>query len=414
LPVPPIAPIARIARSSRIARFPHITDCPYCPHCPLPDRNDFIAVPVGPSVRIQTIQMLTNAGGFASSLFVPILLRQEMGADDYTVGLIVSLFGAATFMSQYMFGRAADNRGKRLFLLAGLVISAVAVALQALAQTAAQMAVARFLVGLASGIYPPALLAYTYISKQQMGKSVSYGSLGWGVGTFVAGVIAAYWAVFLASGVMFFLAFLIALGLPPIKDEKLHNVPLFPKAIIKKNLPIYSSLLIRHAGASAIWATLPIYISQMGASNLDIGIIYACNALTQFFVMYNLDKMDSGRVYLIGLVLSAFTFVAYGLVERTHNYWYFIVPQMMIAFSWSFMYVGALRFVAERNAEVATSTGHIGAVIALAGIFGPLIGGFVSGWAGNYTTMMFFSAVITVAAIGIFMMQKRNGNPAPS
>lgn len=361
-------------------------------------------------MRIQSIQMLTNAGGFASSLFVPILLKQQMGADNFTVGLIVSLFGAATFVSQYMFGRAADNRGKRLFLLAGLVVSAVAVALQALARDTTQMAVARFMVGFASGIYPPALLAYTYISKQQMGKSVSFGSLGWGVGTFVAGVLAAYWQVFLASGIMFFLAFLIALGLPPIKEEKLHNVPLFPKAIIRKNLPIYSSLLIRHAGASAIWATLPIYISQMGASNFDIGVIYAFNALTQFAVMYNLDRMDSGKAFMAGLALSAVTFVAYGLVERTGSFWYFIVPQVMIAFSWSFMYVGALKFVAERNVEVATSTGHIGAVIALAGIFGPLIGGFVSGWAKNYTTMMFLSAGITVVAIGIFMMQKKDGN----
>jgi len=362
-----------------------------------------------PSVRIQSIQMLTNAGGFASSLFVPILLKEQMDADNFTVGLIVSLFGAATFLSQYMAGRAADNRGKRLFLLAGLVVSAVAVALQALARDTTQMAAARFMVGFACGIYPPALLAYTYISKQQMGKSVSFGSLGWGVGTFVAGVISAYWEVFLASGLMFFLSFLIALGLPPIKEEKLHNVPLFPRAIIKRNLPIYSALLIRHAGASAIWATLPIYIHQMGANNLDIGIIYACNALTQFAVMYNLDRVRSDRAFLAGLVLSAVTFVAYGLVERTHNFWYFIVPQMMIAFSWSFTYVGALKFVAERNLEVATSTGHIGAVIALAGIFGPLIGGLVCAWAGDYTTMMFLSAVITLAAIGIFMLQKRNG-----
>jgi len=365
---------------------------------------------MGPIVRIQSIQMLTNAGGFASSLFVPILLKKQLGADDFTVGLIVSLFGAAAFLSQYIFGRAADNRGKRLFLLAGLVISGVAVPLQALASDPVQMAMARFLVGFAGGIYPPALLAYTYISKQKMGKSVSFGSLGWGVGTFVAGVLAAYWQVFLASGIMFFLAFLIALGLPSVKEERM-SVPLFPKAIIKRNLSIYSALLIRHAGASAIWATLPIYMSQMGASNFDIGIIYAFNALTQFGVMYNLDRMDSGKAFMAGLVLSAFTFIAYGLVERTGNFWYFIVPQMMIAFSWSFMYVGALRFVAERNAEVATSTGHIGAVIALAGIFGPLIGGFVSGLAGNYTTMMFLSAGITVVAIGIFFFQRdgRNG-----
>ena len=364
---------------------------------------------MGLPVRIQSIQMLTNAGTFASSLFVPILLRRQMGASDFTVGLIVAIFAAAGFLSQYIFGRAADNRGKRLFLLAGLVLSGIAVPLQAFATDPVQMAVARFLVGFAGGIFPPALLAYTYISKQQMGKSVSFGSLGWGVGTFLAGVLAAYWQVFLASGIMFFLSFLIALGLPAIKEEKLHNVPLFPKAIIKRNLPIYSALLIRHTGASAIWATLPIYISLMGASNFDIGIIYAFNALTQFAVMYNLDRMDSGKAFMAGLVLSAFTFVAYGLVERAGSFWYFIVPQVMIAFSWSFMYVGALKFVAERNVEVATSTGHIGAVIALAGIFGPLIGGFVSGMAGNYTTMMFLSAGITVVSMGIFFFQRDSG-----
>ena len=367
---------------------------------------------MGHCVRIQSIQMLTNAGTFASSLFIPILLRNQMGASDFTVGLIVSIFGAAGFLSQYMFGRAADNRGKRLFLLAGLVLSGVAIPLQAFASSPLQMAVARFMVGLAGGIYPPALLAYTYISKQKMGKSVSFGSLGWGVGTFVAGIFAAYWQVFLASGIMFFLSFLIALGLPPIKEERLHNVPLFPKAIIKRNLPIYSALLIRHAGASAIWATLPIYISQMGATNLEIGIIYAFNALVQFGVMYNLDRFPSDKTFLAGLVLSAFTFIAYGLVERTGNFWYFVVPQVMIAFSWSFMYVGALKFVAERNAEVATTTGHIGAVISLSGIFGPLIGGVVSGISGDYTTMMFLAAGITVAAIVIFMMQNSNGKEA--
>ena len=185
--------------------------------------------------------------------------------------------------------------------------------------------------------------------------------------------------------------------------------PLFPKAIIKRNLPIYSALLIRHAGASAIWVTMPIYISQMGASNFDIGVLYACNAVTQFVVMYHLDRFPSDRAFLIGLVLSGITFVVFGLVDR---YWLFVVPQVMIAFSWSFTYVGALKFVAERNAEVATSTGHIGAIIALAGIFGPLMGGLVSGWAGNYTTMMFLAAVITAVAIGIFMMQKNNGAAA--
>jgi len=357
-----------------------------------------------PTARIQAIQMFTNAAGFASSLFVPIWLRREMYASDFTVGAIVALFGGAAFLSQYIFGRAADNYGKRIFLLSGLVISAFAVPLQALSQDPYQLGIARFLVGFAGGIYPPALLAYTHEMKLGMGRSVSFGSLGWGVGTFVAGLIAAYWAVFLASGIMFAIAFAIALMLPPVKEHRL-SVPLFPKAILKNNLPIYSSLLVRHAGASAIWATLPIYLSvNLGASNFQIGLLYAVNALTQFVVMYNLDKVPSIRSFTIGLVMSSITFVAYALATSV---WLMVIPQFMIAISWSFMFVGALKFVSERNKEIATSTGLVGSTIALSNIFGPMVGGVVSGWTGNYTTMMYLSALITVVSTVIFLFQVR-------
>jgi len=364
---------------------------------------------MGPIVRIQSIQMLTNAGGFASSLFVPLWAKTQMGASDYTVGIIVSLFAAATFLSQYLFGRAADIYGKRLFLLAGLVISAIAVPLQAFSRDPFQLSVARVMVGFAAGIYPPALLAYVYISKQKMGRSVSFGSLGWGVGTFVAGAFAAYWQVFLASGIMFALSFFIALTLPPIKERRL-SVPFFPKQIIKKNLPIYGALLIRHTGASAIWATLPIYLFQIGADNFQIGVVYAANALTQFAVMYNLDRVPSTRAFFTGLLLSSVTFVAYALAS---NIWLMIIPQMMIAFSWSFMYVGALKFVAERNVEVATSTGLVGATIALSGIVGPLLGGFVAHAFGNYTAMMYLATVMTIISTAIFALQLRKGVERP-
>jgi MFS family permease len=355
------------------------------------------------------MQLLTNAGWFASSLFVPLWARTGMGASDFTVGVIVSLFAGAMFFSQYLFGRAADVYGKRLFLLFGLVISAVAVPLQALCADPLQLALARLMVGFAGGIYPPALLAYVYLSRQEMGKSVSFGSLGWGVGTFVAGAFAAYWQVFLASGLMFAASFALALTLPPIREQRL-SVPFFPKSIIRRNLPVYSALLIRHTGASAIWATLPIYLSLLGASNFQIGLLYAANALTQFVVMYNLDRLGSVRSFYAGLVLSSATFVAYALAS---SIWLMVIPQIMIALSWSFMYVGALKFVAERNAEVATSTGLVGSTIALSGIIGPLLGGAVSHAFGSYTAMMYLAAGMTVGSMAIFSLQLRAGLARP-
>lgn len=360
-------------------------------------------------MRIQAIQLLTNAGGFASSLFVPLWARTVMGASDFTVGVIVSLFAGATFLSQYVFGRAADVYGKRLFLLVGLALSALAVPLQSFCADPLQLALARLMVGFAGGIFPPALLAYVYLSRQEMGKSVSFGSLGWGVGTFVAGALAAYWQVFLASGIMFAASFALALTLPLIGEQRL-SVPLFPKRILRRNLPVYSALLIRHTGASAIWATLPIHLNLIGADNLQIGLLYAANALTQFVVMYNLDRVGSVRAFFAGLVLSSATFVAYALAS---SIWLMVIPQVMIALSWSFMYVGALKFVTERNAEVATSSGLVGSTIALSGIVGPLLGGAVSGAFGNYTAMMYLAAGMTVVSMAIFSLQLRAGLAPP-
>jgi MFS family permease len=303
-----------------------------------------------------------------------------------------------------MFGRAADNYGKRPFLLSGLILSAIAVPLQALSQDPNQLALARFIVGFAGGIYPPALLAYVYVSKQAMGKSVAFGSLGWGVGTFVAGIFAAYWKVFLVSGIMFSIAFAVALTLPPLKEKKL-SVPFFPRAIIRKNLPIYSALLVRHTGASAIWATLPVYLVVLGATPFQIGALYAVNSVVQFAVMYQLDRVPSSRSFLIGLGLSSLTFLAYALAN---SWWLMVIPQLMIACSWSFMYVGALKFVSERNVEVATSTGLVGSTIALSGIFGPLLGGAITQYFNeDYTIMMYIASVVTVVSMVVFLLQMR-------
>ena len=354
---------------------------------------------------VASVQLLSQSAVFSASLFIPLFAR-SLGAGDFEVGAIVSLYGLAGFLSQYIFGRAADVYGVRAFLLAGLLLSAVAAPVQALARDPLQLSAARFLTGFVAGIYPPALLAYVHSTGRGMGRAVSWGSLGWGVGTMVAGLLAAYWRVFAASAALFALAFLAALHLPAARERRV-SVPFFPVDVIRANLPVYSALLIRHIGASAIWATLPIYMSQLGASSLDIGALYALNAFAQFLVMYNLDRFPSAPLFLAGLVLSSLTFAVFALVRSV---WLFAIPQLMIGVAWSCLYVGGLRFVAERRAEVATSTGLVGSVVSLSGIFGPALGGLVSGASGNYTTMMLLASAMTLLATGIYAHQlARNG-----
>ncbi|MEM3042591.1 MAG: MFS transporter [Thermoplasmata archaeon] len=351
-------------------------------------------------VRVASVQLLSQSAAFSSSLFIPILAKQ-LSAGDFEVGAIVSLNGAAGFLSQYLFGREADVRGLRFFLLGGLLLSAIAAPVQILARTPAQLAAARFLVGFAGGIYPPALLAYISETGRRMGKTVSWGSLGWGVGTLVAGALASIWQAFVASAIFFTISFAIALTLPTVPERRLI-VPLFPAAVIKRNLPVYSALLIRHTGASAVWATMPIHMSLLGAMPFEIGALYALNAFTQFISMYHLDRFSSSRTFAVGLLLSSLSFFLFPLATEVRL---LVAPWIIVGIAWSCLYIGGLRFVTETSAEVATSTGLVGSTISLSGILGPVLGGAVSGAAGNYTAMMFLASAMTLAAMALFVYQ---------
>ncbi|MGQ9582301.1 MAG: MFS transporter [Thermoplasmatota archaeon] len=356
-------------------------------------------------MRIEAVQLLSQSGAFSASLFVPVLAR-GLGAGDFEVGAIVSLFGFAGFLSQFIFGRAADVHGARLYLLAGLLLSAVAAPVQVLARDPLQLSAARFLVGFTGGMFPPALLAYIHNSGRGMGRTVSWGSLGWGIGTLIAGAMAAIWQAFLASAVFFAASFALALALPPVGERRLQ-VPLLPVGVIKRNLPVYSALLIRHTAASAVWATMPIHLGLLGATPFEIGALYALNAFTQFASMYHMDRFPSAPMFMAGLLLSALTFLVFPFAT---SFWLLTIPWIMIGIAWSSLYQGGLRFVTERSAEVATSTGLIGSTVSLSGIFGPLIGGAVSGAAGDYRAMMYIASATTLAAAVIYMHQLvRNG-----
>jgi len=80
-------------------------------------------------MRLNAIQLLTNSAIMMSILFVP-LLAQQRGASGFQIGLIVAGYGAAMFISNYIFGRAADSLPPKKLLYAGFICSSVTFFLQ--------------------------------------------------------------------------------------------------------------------------------------------------------------------------------------------------------------------------------------------------------------------------------------------
>lgn len=354
------------------------------------------------------IQGLSNAGTGAAGLFIPLLAR-EAGASDLELGLIGACFGAAFFVSAWVFGRAADAGQRRRVLQVGLFATMLAAPLPMLAHDPWSLGAARGLFGFAAGMYPAALISYAYDAQRLPGRFAGWGSLGWGLGTLMAGFLGMHGGVFAFAALAMAASFGFALRLEPRPEARL-KVPWFPRDVLRANMPAYLAIVARHIGAAAVWIIFPIYLVELGASPLVIGAIYFLNTGAQFLFMGWLDRFPSRALVLGGLASSAVVFVLFAAAPS----WEWIVPiQPLLALSWGLLYVGSLAWVMERNVERATSTGLLQSSMSLSNVIGPLVGGLVAHAAG-YQGVMLFAAAMSILAIPLFLASARIAAQRPA
>jgi len=361
------------------------------------------------TVKPEAIQLLSNAGVFGPVVIVPLILQKELHASNEMIGLIAGGFAAAGFISSYIFGRGSDVYGRRNILLAGLFLSGVATLLQAVTIVSGGLAIfagARILMGFCSGMFPAALLAYAYDTKGKMGAFSAWGALGWAFGNYIVTVFVAYEQAYLLCAIILFASFAVALNLP-FKTDTRMQVPMFPKALIRRNAPVYASMLIRHTGANMIWVTYPLFLTGIGATPQWIGIIYGVNSVGQFiFMMFLMDKYDPSLLVAVGLGSSAVTFFTFTLAG---SYWEIIPSQIMLAFAWASLYVGSLRYVMDKNKEKATASGLLSSTMSISGIVGPVMGG-IAATAFDFKGTIAIATGMSIVALAIFIYDlKRSG-----
>jgi len=356
-------------------------------------------------MKAESLNFLSNAALFSSLLLIPLFAR-DMGASAAEIGVLVAAYSSANLLASYIFGRLSDIHGRRLFLISGLVLSAIACVIQYFAWNTLSLMVTRVMLGFCAGIYPAALLAYAYENKKRMSLFLSWGSGGWGAGTIAAGVIATLFSIkapFLFSALLMALAVPIALKMPFRNDVKMV-IPLFPVKLIKKNISVYAPVLVRHTGASAIWVMYPIFIQGLDGVGSDIflwvGIMYGINSFSQFIVMPRL-RWKSGPLLVGGIIASIAVFLIFPMCT---NIWMLMPTQVLLAVSWALIYVGAIKFMMARNRERATVTGFLNSVLQLSAILGALIGGLIVHWTGSMVAPMYFAAAMGFASLALYFV----------
>lgn len=354
-------------------------------------------------MRPRVVNFLTNASTSAAGLYVP-LFAVGLGSSTAEVGFIVAAYNAFVLFSSVLFGRAADVRGVRRILRAGLLLSALTCLVQPLAWDTLSLVGARALLGFCAGMYPGALLAYAKTADPLMGKFSSWGSLGWALGNVIAGLLAvlqpstSYWEVFAMASGAWFLAFFFATAAPsnPVGGMR---IPLFPRRVLRRNLPVYAMMFIRHTGANMVWAIFPLYLEQvLRLNDLEVGIIYALNPFVQFLVMQVADRYRSSVLIVAGLASSVLTFVLFTLATE---FWTMLATQIVLGFAWGTLYVGSLKFITEENRETGTAGGWFNGVTSLAAIAGPILGGLVA--LESYVLTMYIAAILGAVALAVYL-----------
>ncbi|MEW5841202.1 MFS transporter [Nitrososphaera sp.] len=369
------------------------------------------------SFSLKALNLVESAGIGATATFMP-LFANALTNSYVLVGAIVAGYGLAQALSYAYFARIYDGRGSRARLVLirlGYLLCAAAFFMHLLAFDGLSLFAIRIFAGVATGVYAGALIAKAYeasAKKLALAGIISFGSLGWFVGTIGAGALKEAFAgdarvVFALSGAMFFAGFAVSLRLrhSPADDAETNKEDEMEGKtgggsvrttleLLRHNRTVYSSFFLRQFGASAVWSMFPIFLAkELGASDFWIGAIYAANAMTQFVFMNRFGRFTHSNYYRsiqLGAALSAAVF---GLYFVAQEYWQAFPIQVVLGVSWSTLYIGSLLLLLDRNREKATSSALLESTISVGAIAGPLAGGIIAELFGIRSVLLFAFAV---------------------
>lgn len=342
------------------------------------------------------LHFLAHTSIFLSAIFIP-LLAKDCGLSFLKLGIVCSFYGLLQTFSYYLFGILSDRFGKRKpFIIYGFFSSAFTFILQVFMKDFFTLMLLRGLCGFSIGIFSYPLVAYVAEGedfREEIAHLSSFGSLGWAAGCLLAGFIKEYEKIFLFSASLFFVGGFLSLSL---KERRGFPLNVFAKEVMRRNLLLYLLYFLRHFGAMAIWTVFPIFLRSLGATKQMIGVLYTINAASQVFFMRlcaKVCKKIDERIFIkIGFLSSSLVFFLYTLFKKVEA----IFPiQVLLAFSWSTLYIGSLLYLLSRNKEKATATGLLGASISLSTVIGPIFGGFFME-IGNFFFLFLLASLLSL------------------
>jgi MFS family permease len=355
------------------------------------------------------------------------LFAEQLGASPEMVGFIVAASTLTGVVMKLPAGVLSDRLGRRLFLWAGIVVFAAAPLGYHLVTQLWQLAVLRFVHGLATAIFAPVALAVVAdLFPAQRGETIGWYSAlrqsGTLLGRMGGGALidaANFAAVFtLCGGIGVVMVGLFAFssagkGTTATHDERLSWPQLWAGlAVIARHPRIVATSLmqgLQMLADGALMAFLPLYGLTIGLSATQVGLLFGLQGVVSIVARPVMgrrsDRVGRPPMILTGLLCCA---AAFGLLPLTTALATLLLPAVLFGFGGAIVASATSAYVADltRARSMGSAMGVFGMLMDVGHASGPLVGGALIA-AFGYRPAFVIIAGLLVVGVGWFVAVER-------
>jgi len=353
--------------------------------------------------------------GIVSPL-LPLFLR-DMGATGIWLGVIVAAYFISNSICVPIAGRLSDRRGRKLFLASGLLAYALISLGYVWADNVAQLALVRFLQGIAGAVTIPIAMAYLgdLSPEGEEGRWQGYATAaffsGFGFGPFLGGVVSEHFgmdiAFFSMSGLNLLAAFIAFAFLPEsIQRQSSEEFHLSFREMSTSSMirGLFSFRLAQALGRGGIAAFLPIFASVIGLGTSLIGILLTVNILsiTLFTPLGGLfaDRFNKKGLIILGSILFTVLLAA---IPLAHSFWLLLTVLLIqgLSTALSMPAAAALTVKEGRKYGMGSTMSIFFLAMGIGQAIGPIMSGAIADWL-NLDYVFYVGAALSIIGTILF------------
>jgi len=373
---------------------------------------------------------INRLGGFVVP-FLTFYLTSERGVSPALAALVVSTYGAGSFISQLTGGYMTDRFGRRPVMLTSFLAAPVAMVILGFARELIVIAAMAFLVGLLTEMYRPAVSAAVADLVPPEDRTRAYGyiywaiNLGFAIAPVLAGLLAGrgYIYLFVGDALTTFLFGLIVLfavsETRPMEAlqaahaglrQRFTELQRAPVLLLFSTLALFFGMIYMQGHVS-----LPLDMQAAGLDPKQYGLAIAVNGILIVIVNLPVSNMI-GKWARFPTIAAAAVLIGlgFGVTAFAHTFSFF-------AFSIAIWTFGEILGSAVAPAIVADLSpielrglfqGVFGAAWGLAAFLGPALGGWVYERYGSSTLWGGCFALGCLVAIGYLALGRLAHKPS--